>query len=65
VYKFVELCPAATVDQMLKDFEVEARLDAMIDKILKRLICYKEFKSLDSKISSTPLLRIPGPPKAA
>jgi hypothetical protein len=64
-YKFVELGPAATIDQMLKDFELEGRLDAMIDKLLKRLICYKEFKSLDSKTSSTPLLRIPGAPKAA
>src|SRR5262245_46963590 len=64
-YKFVEMGDLATVTQMLADFEVEERLNAMIDKLLKRLWMLKASKTLSSPASSTTLPRISGPKKAA
>jgi hypothetical protein len=37
-YLFVAMGDAATVPEMLKEFEVEERLDTMIDRHLKRLL---------------------------
>jgi hypothetical protein len=64
-YQFVELGKAATISQMFEDLGVEERLDAMIDKCLKRLLFLRGLKSLSSTASSPPLPRIPGPQKAA
>ena len=63
-YKFVELGDLATPAQLLAELEVEERLDARIDKLLKRYAILKTFESLTSR-SSTELPRIPGPKKAA
>jgi hypothetical protein len=63
-YKFVELGDLATPAQLLAELEVEERLDARIDKLLKRYAISKTFESLNSR-SSTELPRIPGPKKAA
>jgi hypothetical protein len=64
-YVFVEMGEAITLGQMFKDFEVEERLYAMIEKHLKRLLMLKGLKSLRSVASSPPLPGIPGPQKAA
>src|SRR5258708_29325675 len=64
-YKFVEMGDLATANQMLADLEVEERLNAMIDKLLKRLWMLKASKTLSSPASSTTLPRISGPKKAA
>jgi len=64
-YQFVEMGDVATRSQMLEDFEVEDRLDAIIDRLLKRLWQLKASKSLSSTASSTPLPRLSGPQKAA
>jgi hypothetical protein len=64
-YKFVEMGDLATATQMLADLEVEERLNAMIDKLLKRLWMLKASKTLSSPASSTALPRISGPKKAA
>jgi hypothetical protein len=64
-YKFVEMGELATVTQMQAEFEVEERLNAMIDKLLRRLWMLKASKSLSSTASSTPLPRISGPKKVA
>jgi hypothetical protein len=63
-YVFVEMGEAVTLEQMFKDFEVEERLNAMIEKLLKRLLFLKGLKSLPSAASSAPLPRISGPQKA-
>ena len=63
-YKFVELGDLATPAQLLAELQVEERLDARIDKLLKRYAILKTFESLNSR-SSTELPRIPGPKKAA
>jgi hypothetical protein len=47
----------ATVTQMLADLEVEERLNAMIDKLLKRLWMLQASKSPSSAASSTTLPR--------
>ena len=54
-----------TLEQTFKDFEVEERFDAMIEKLLKRLLFVKGLKSLPSAASSAPVPRITGPRKAA
>jgi hypothetical protein len=61
-YKFVGMWELATPVQMLKDLDVEERLNAMIDKLFKRLAMLKAFKSLSSTKppSSTELPRISG-----
>jgi hypothetical protein len=64
-YKFVEMGELATATQMLADLEVEERLNAMIDKLLKRLWMLQASKSLSSTASSTTLPRLSGPKKAA
>jgi hypothetical protein len=64
-YKFVEMGDLATPTQMFADLEVEERLNAMIDKLLKRLWMLQASKSLSSTASSTTLPRLSGPRKAA
>jgi hypothetical protein len=62
---FVEMGDTAKFEQMFKDFELEERFDAMIEKLLKRLLLVKGLKSLSSAASSASLPRISGPRKAA
>ena len=62
-YKFFELGDLATPAQLLAELEVEERLDARIDKLLKRYAILKTFDALNSRSSTE--LRIPGPKKAA
>ncbi len=66
-YELVELGEAATVDRLMKDLEVQDRLDAMIDKCLKRLLFLRGLKSISiSSISaSAPSRRLTGPSIAA
>jgi hypothetical protein len=64
-YKFVEMGDLATVTQMHAEFEAEERLNAIIDKLLKRLWMLKASKSLLSTTSSNTLPRLSGPKKAA
>jgi hypothetical protein len=70
-YALVEIGEAATLGHLLKDLQVEERLDAMIDKCLKRLLFLRGVKSLSSAASSAPPQpvaeppRIPGPKKVA
>jgi hypothetical protein len=70
-YELVEIGETATVDGLLRDLGVEERLDAMIDKCLKRLLFLRGLKSLSTAPSSAPPQpipvprRIPGPTRAA
>src|SRR5262245_24534288 len=71
IYELVEIGKTATVVCLLEDLEVEERLDAMIDKCLKRLLFLRGLKSLPTAVSSAPPQpipkpqRIPGPTRAA
>jgi hypothetical protein len=64
-YKFIEIGDIATLDQLMKDLIVEERLDAMIDKCIKRLLFLRGLKSISQTSSSAPapLARIAGPQK--
>ena len=59
-YELVEIGEAATVDRLLQDLAVVERLDAMIDKCLKRLLFLRGLKSLPPVPSSLPLPPVPG-----
>src|SRR5262245_3606951 len=62
-YALAEIGETATVGQLLKDLQVEERLDAMIDKCLKRLLFLRGVKSLSSAASSAPPQAVPEPPR--
>jgi hypothetical protein len=59
-YELVEIGEVATVDRLLQDLAVEERVDAMIDKCLKRLLFLRGLKSLRPVSSSAPLQPVPG-----
>ena len=71
VYELAEIGETAIVNGLLRDLGVEERLDAMIDKCLKRLLFLRGLKSLSTASSSAPPQpipkpqRIPGPTRAA
>jgi hypothetical protein len=58
-YQLAEIGETATVDRLLRDLGVEERLDAMIDKCLKRLLFLRGLKSLSTASSSAPPQPIP------
>jgi hypothetical protein len=64
-YGLVEIGDIATVDQLMKGLEVQDRLDAMIDRCLKRLLFLRGLKSISSASTSAPRERLAGPSKAA
>ena len=53
-YELVEVGEIATVDYVMNDFEVDARLDAMIDKCLKGLFFARGLKSISAAPFSAP-----------
>jgi hypothetical protein len=71
IYELAEIGGTATVNGLLRDVGVEDRLDAMIDKCLKRLLFLRGLKSLPTASSSAPSQpiaepqRIQGPTRAA
>jgi len=62
---FVEMGEAATIERMLRDLEIEERLDNLIEKQIKRLLAVKALKSLSSAAAPASLPRIAGPKEAA
>ena len=46
LYALVEMGEAATVDRLIKELEVLARLDALIDRCIKRLLLVRGLKSM-------------------
>jgi hypothetical protein len=71
IYELAVIGETATVNGLLRDVGVEDRLDAMIDKCLKRLLFLRGLKSLPTASSSAPPQpiaepqRIQGPTRAA
>jgi hypothetical protein len=60
-YALVEVGEAATVDRLLRDLEVEERLEAQIEKCFKRLLVLRGLKSISTAYPSAPPRHIPGP----
>ena len=59
-YELVEIGETATMDRLLQDLAVVERLDAIVDKYLKRLLFLRGLKSLRPGSSSPPLQPVPG-----
>jgi hypothetical protein len=53
-YELVQVGSTATVDQLMRELEIQERLDAMIDKCVKRLLLLRGLKSIsiDAKSAS-------------
>jgi hypothetical protein len=64
-YELVEIGAPATTDRLMEELDVQDRLDAMIDKCLKRLLFVRGLKSISADSSSTPPKRLAEPSKAA
>jgi hypothetical protein len=64
-YELVEIGETATIDCLMRDLEVQDRLDSMVDKCLKRVLFMRGLKSISSTSSAPPPERIRGPSKAA
>ena len=53
-YELVEIGEVATVDRLLQDLAVVERLDAIVDKCLKRLLFLRGLKSLKPPLPPVP-----------
>jgi len=62
---FVEMGEAATIERMLRDLEMEERLDNLIEKQIKRLLAVRALKSLSSAAAPASPPRVAGPQRAA
>jgi hypothetical protein len=60
IYELEEIGETATVDHLMKDLEVQERLDAMIDKCVKRLLMVRGVKSMSLPSTSAAPQRLPG-----
>jgi hypothetical protein len=65
LYGLVEMGDEATIDGLIRNLVVQERLDAMIDKCLKRLLFLRGLKSLTIEPSSSPPPRLTGPSQTA
>jgi hypothetical protein len=65
MYELAKMADTVTVACLMKDLAVEERLDAAIDKCLKRLLFVKGVKSISASSSSAPPKRVAGPSEAA
>jgi hypothetical protein len=54
IYGLVEIGETATVDHLMKDLEVQDRLDGRIDRCLKQLLFVRGLKSISSSSATAP-----------
>ena len=60
-YELVEVGKIATIPGLMKDLEVQDRLDSMIDRCLKRLLYVRGLKSISSGSSAATRSLLQGP----
>lgn len=60
LYGLVEMGEEATLECLIKDLAVQERLDAIIDKCIKRLLLIKGLKSMSLAPTSAPPERLLG-----
>jgi len=60
MYALVEIGETATLDGLMNELEVQDRLDAMIDKCIKRLLLLRGLKSISAPSPSAPLKAVGG-----
>lgn len=54
-YGLVELAEEATIDHLMKELDAQARLDAVIDRCIRRLLLVRGLKSISTGSTSTSL----------
>ena len=64
-FELVEIGDAATFDGLTKELDIKERLDALIEKCLKRLLLVRGVKSISAAPSSAAPKRVRGPSRAA
>lgn len=64
LYALATMADKVTVACLMKDLALEERLDAAVDKCLRRLLLVKGFKSISVSSSSAPPKRVAGPSQA-
>jgi hypothetical protein len=64
LYALVEMGEEATVDRLMKELEVQERLDAMIDRCIKRLLLVRGLKSMSIGTTSAAPESLPSPSRA-
>jgi len=62
-YALAEIREIATIDRLMRDLDVQDRLDGIIDRCYKRLLILRGIKSLSAASSSAPPKRLAGPSK--
>lgn len=65
LYGLVEMGEDATLDCLIKELAVQERLDAMLDKCVRRLLFVRGLKSMSLASTSAPPERLPRPSSAA
>lgn len=53
-YELIEIGATATVEQLVKDLDIQDRLDEMVDRCIKRLLRLRGLKSVSNPSYSTP-----------
>jgi hypothetical protein len=62
---FLEMPNEATVEALEKELDIQERLEAMLEKCLKRLLFARGVKSISVAPASSPPRRVAGPSRAA
>ena len=65
ICELTQLGEAATFDGLIRELEIQERLDAAINRCLKQLLMVRGVKSITAPPSSTSPKRLTGPSKAA
>jgi hypothetical protein len=64
IYKLIDIGEPATIEGLMKELDIEERLDSLISKCLKQLLMVRGVKSLSGASSSVARPQISGPRKA-
>jgi hypothetical protein len=64
-YGLLQIGDAATINGLMKELDVQDRLDAAIERRVKRLLMVRGLKSISGASSLAPPRQLPGPSKAA
>jgi hypothetical protein len=64
-YKLVVVGGVATIDRLMSELDLQDRLDALMDKCVKRLLMVRGIKSISVSSPSAPPKKLSGPSKAA
>ena len=61
LYDLAEMGEEATIERLMRDLQVQERLDAIIDKCIRRLAMVRALKSVSPGSTCVPAARLPSP----